>query len=301
MSENNLCKLVQKQTNSCFDKTSEPTLANAGQHERNFNQPDPNVFNGSHKTTGYKSPRQFQKKGTTVLSRFDKNKDGKLSPGEFAAQQKQAKLSMKAGSTKKRANPPNTEFRRMYERGDLPLQIDHGGVHNKLQWKIEIEKLDFHHYLPLFFSGLREVEEPYAFIAEQAIKDILKPTDDGANPQGKVLPVLPQLIIPIKEALNTRNPAILVKTLKIMMDLAKCEDFTGQALVPYYRQLLPICNIYKQSNLNVGDGIDYNQRKDDNIGTLVDETLKVLEINGGEDAFINIKYIIPTYETQMDN
>merc|ERR1719197_223346 len=94
---------------------------------------------------------------------------------------------------RQRANPPNTEFRRFYERGDLPIQIDHGGVNNKIQWKIEIEKLDFHHYLPLFFSGLRETEEPYRFLAEQGTKDMINSA--GSN---KILPVIPQLIIPIK-------------------------------------------------------------------------------------------------------
>ena len=32
-------------------------------------------------------------------------------------------------------------------------------------------------------------------------------------------------------------------------------------------------------------------------GELVLETLQVLEMRGGEDAFINIKYMIPTYES----
>lgn len=59
-------------------------------------------------------------------------------------------------------------------------------------WKVDITKLDFHHYLPIFFDGLREMEEPYAFLAEQGIKDML------INANSKVLPVLPQLIIPIK-------------------------------------------------------------------------------------------------------
>ena len=41
------------------------------------------------------------------------------------------------------------------------------GVHNRIQWKIEVIKLDFHHYLPIFVDGLRENEEPYRFIAEE--------------------------------------------------------------------------------------------------------------------------------------
>ncbi len=32
---------------------------------------------------------------------------------------------------------------------------------------MEISKLDFHHYLPIFFDGLRESEEPYRFLAEE--------------------------------------------------------------------------------------------------------------------------------------
>lgn len=53
-------------------------------------------------------------------------------------------------------------------------------------------QLDFHHYLPIFFDGLRELEMPYAFLAEQGVYDMLSA---GSN---KVLPVIPQLIIPIK-------------------------------------------------------------------------------------------------------
>ena len=66
-----------------------------------------------------------------------------------------------------RPNPPNTDFRRFYERGDLPVSVDHGGVKNRVCWKVDLEKLDFHHYLPIFFDGLREVEVPFSVLAEQ--------------------------------------------------------------------------------------------------------------------------------------
>ena len=49
--------------------------------------------------------------------------------------------------------------------------------------------------------------------------------------------------------------------------------------------------------VNSGDGIEYSQRKRENLGELINETLEKLEIHGGEDAFINIKYMIPTYES----
>ena len=192
---------------------------------------------------------------------------------------------------RQRANPPNSEFRRFYERGDLPIQIDHGGVANRIQWKIEIDKLDFHHYLPLFFSGLRELEQPYEFLAYEGVMDMI------SNGVGKVLPVIPQLIIPIKTALNTRRPQVIVRVLRVLQKMVQAEEFIGQALVPYYRQILPVLNIFVRNNLNQGDSIDYSQRRGTNIGDLIIETLELFEVHGGEDAFINIKYLVPTYQS----
>ena len=169
---------------------------------------------------------------------------------------------------------------------------------NRLAWKVEIQKLDFHHYLPIFFDGLREQELPYAFIAEQGVLDML---EAAAH---KVLPVVPQLIIPIKTALNTREKDVIVKVLKILQSLVNSDiavsggsGLIGQALVPYYRQILPVLNIFINNNDNLGDSIDYGQRKRQNLGDLIMQTLEQLEIHGGEDAFINIKYLIPTYQS----
>jgi len=68
-----------------------------------------------------------------------------------------------AGAMKKR-DPAPTTFRKFYERGDLPIAVEHrasGG--NRIQWKVDPEKLDYHHYLPIFFDGLRETKEAYVF------------------------------------------------------------------------------------------------------------------------------------------
>ena len=106
---------------------------------------------------------------------------------------------------------------------------------------------------------------------------------------------------------------VMCRTLKALQQLAKSADYIGQALVPYYRQLLPIFNMFKNNNrtlyysvllvklnfgmifmqnsllisVNTGDGIDYHQRHQENIGDLIQETLEILEKRGGPDAFIN--------------
>ena len=51
--------------------------------------------------------------------------------------------------------------------------------------------------------------------------------------------------------------------------------------------------------VNSGDGIDYGQQKRQNMGDLVNETLEAFENEGGPDAFINIKYMVPTFESAL--
>ena len=44
------------------------------------------------------------------------------------------------------------------------LTLRRRGVKSRIQWKVDVTKLDYHHYLPIFFDGLREVEEPYRYV-----------------------------------------------------------------------------------------------------------------------------------------
>jgi hypothetical protein len=199
-----------------------------------------------------------------------------------------------AGAFLERPAKP-TSFRKFYERGDFPIALEHDTKGNRIAWKVEIEKLDYHHYLPLFFDGLCETTHPYEFFARQGVHDML---EHGGS---KILPVIPQLIIPIKNALNTRKRPVICTTLKVLQHLVVSGEMVGEALVPYYRQILPILNIFKNNNRNSGDGIDYSQQKRENIGDLIQETLEGFERHGGEDAFINIKYMVPTYESCMLN
>ncbi|XP_011149131.1 parkin coregulated gene protein homolog isoform X1 [Harpegnathos saltator] len=217
--------------------------------------------------------------------------------------------------------PKPSTFRKFYKRGALPISLENDGYDQKINWKVDIEDLDFHHYLPMFFDGLTETEQPYKFLAEQGISDML----EHGGP--KILPVIPQLIIPIKNALNTRMPEIICTTMKVLQRLVRSADCIGEALVPYFRQILPIPNLLKDRNgkhaerlnfscktmifpkknktlvipVNLGEGIDYSQQRGENAADLIQETLEILERYGGEDAFINIKYMVPTYESCMMN
>ncbi|KAH0793562.1 parkin coregulated protein [Histomonas meleagridis] len=185
----------------------------------------------------------------------------------------------------------HTEFRRFYDRGDIPVRLVHTTYKNAIAWSVEPSLLDYQHYLPLFVDGLREKEEPYKFFARKGTWELLK---QGGT---RVLQVLPQIVIPLKKALDTRDLEILPVALRTMQKIVKSCDLAGEALIPHYRQLLPVLNEFIMCNKNLGDQIEYGQRKRQNIGDLINETLEVLELNGGPEAFINIQYMIPTYQS----
>ena len=152
-----------------------------------------------------------------------------------------------------------SDFRLHYDRGDLPVLVKHEKG-TSIQWKD-----------PTF--------------------DILDHVKDN------IVKIIPQLILPLKTALNTRDVDIIAVALKVIQKLVMSSDLAGEALVPYYRQLLPIFNLYRNHNVNIGDYFEYGQRKKKCLGDLIQETLEKMELNGGDDAFINIKYMIPTYES----
>ena len=63
--------------------------------------------------------------------------------------------------------PARSTFRQSYDRGDFPISLKHDGRGNRITWKVPLESLDYHYYLPLFFDGLRETQHPYVFFAVQ--------------------------------------------------------------------------------------------------------------------------------------
>lgn len=61
-------------------------------------------------------------------------------------------------------------------------------------------------------------------------------------------PLLTFAVSCLSDALNTRNRQVICTTLKVLQHLVMSADMVGEALVPYYRQILPIFNIFKNMN-----------------------------------------------------
>lgn len=104
---------------------------------------------------------------------------------------------------------PQTLFRKMYERGDLPIGVKHG-ARLGIDWKVPIEALNIKIYFPIFLDGLREKQNPFKFVAEQGSMAILKAADEE-----RLLPCLTEIIRPIRKNLNTKDKPTLVLVIKV--------------------------------------------------------------------------------------
>ncbi|XP_070069920.1 uncharacterized protein [Drosophila takahashii] len=120
------------------------------------------------------------------------------------------------------ANDPGrgTLFRMYFDRGDLPIKMEYLCGGDKIGWTVDIEKLDYSLYLPLFFDGLAETKHPYKTYARQGVTDLLLAGGE------KIHPVIPQLILPLKSEYqglgwhaNASNFFGLIGTLRIRIQI----------------------------------------------------------------------------------
>lgn len=165
-----------------------------------------------------------------------------------------------------------------------------------LEFKAPIESLDVSYYLPIFIDGLRERKQPFRFVAQEGTMQLIHFGD-----RSQIIACLPELVYPIKFALESCDKPTIILALRVLQSLSSSGKDVAECLVPFYRQLLPALNRYKNHKRNLGDQMDFSQNKHDGrtLGETIEETLTLLEQTGGEDAFINIKYIVPTYETAL--
>uniref|UniRef100_A0A914ZK47 Uncharacterized protein n=1 Tax=Parascaris univalens TaxID=6257 RepID=A0A914ZK47_PARUN len=156
------------------------------------------------------------------------------------------------------------KFRIIYDGGGLPVRIDHSGTGER-------------------FKSLYWLSDPGTLSLEN-LDDLLSKFCLGLP----LLDQVPALRASLYSSDNEKRKTIL-KLITRVTQMEPC----GLALVPYYRQLLPPLRMVSYCGFK-GD-IDY--RYGPTIDELVETTLNTLEKTGGPNAYINIKYIIPTYQS----
>ncbi|KAG3174611.1 hypothetical protein PC128_g18003 [Phytophthora cactorum] len=215
---------------------------------------------------------------------------------KHSTQLAQEALPPLAGAFKKRGAPAS-KFPQAYARNELPIMIEggKGGGKSGLRWTTPMEDLDFGKYFPLFVDGMREKAFPFSFLAREGAFQLAAFAQRYPN---KLVDCLHRVIPALRTNLETRDDGVLRDALLLLQQIAQTAG-VGPLLVPYYRQMLPILNLFKGKRRNLGDEIDFRQQRLQDLGEVIMETLEMLEQTGGEDAFINIKYMVPTYESAL--
>lgn len=195
----------------------------------------------------------------------------------------QQRLKAKEEAARKKKKPdrrlpsisiPESMFPNRYVRGELPCTIEHGTSGKYLSWACPLENLDYEYYLPLFFDGLQCAKDPTCFLARQGIEDMLYAARGFPE---RIKSAVPLLARPLRNALSKFDTHILLGVLKALQQLITCNDGIGEVLLPYGKQFLGPISLFMDRNRNIGDSIDYGQRRGDDVGEeVITITLSVL-------------------------
>lgn len=146
--------------------------------------------------------------------------------------------------------------------------------------------------------------QPYRFVAETGITDLLIALRNHQS----IVTVLPQLVRGIRAGLYSFDIEKKKFCLKTLSRITAMQGI-GAQLVPFYRQLLPPLRKYHPIIVTVtmefsgtvrqsrsrSDRVHYDKGRQ--IEEIITSTLNDLERSGGPNALINIKYLLPHYES----
>ncbi|CEG46986.1 Uncharacterized conserved protein [Plasmopara halstedii] len=166
-----------------------------------------------------------------------------------------------------------TIFSSSYDSGLIPCRINHGSIRNSLLWTTDPKTLSYDPLLITCIKGFLETEHPFVFLSRAAFCDLMV----LENAYNKTVPILAQVIVPLREALMAKDDDTFLMALKatrLLSNLVKSEMnmHLSKLTQQIHRKLLA-----------------------NNFRAEVGETLAVLESNGGKEALAIICSKIPTY------
>jgi len=160
-----------------------------------------------------------------------------------------------------------------------------------------LRDLDFHYYLPVLLTGLAETAEPYTFLAEMAVRDLIS----FGGKHCRLLTVVDKCVLPLKACIASSNPAVVQRGLKTLQHLMICDlEYSGDAQVTvglsmrrHFRLLLPVLSVTR----NVMTSKNTPQTLE--AAAQVVNTLEVLEQHGGIGVTREIKLNFPDYVSSL--
>ncbi|KAG8468959.1 hypothetical protein KFE25_007477 [Diacronema lutheri] len=242
-----------------------------------------------------------------------------------------------AGAIAPRASPPDTAFRRAKDFGDVPLSLAAGaGAGPPVRWIVEPREVDrrlalaererregrnagaavdvprysCEQLLVLCCEGVRELEPTYHLLALHGASSLIEHLSKPPDPLA-ILPLVPQLVAPLRTALSTRQPMVVAAALKLLQQLACCGPRAAKALLPGLPSLLPLVALWVGADLRGAPGaagggtagaakageIEWAQHRRANLGALTDELLEMLARECGPDGARAVRSFVPTWST----
>lgn len=192
-------------------------------------------------------------------------------------------------------------MREFYERGDLPVSVERPSTHpsgGSLVWEVEPNLLDYETYLPMFFGGLLETEEPYALFARRGILDMLQHGEDSS-----VADAVHLIIAPLREALLTGDPRICVTAIESMQAVLRVGKKSASAMLPFLKSILPCFRrllLSQKWQPHDDKSLDSGKRGSVDLHTMIEETLHLFNRFGGSNAYKVIKMMIPMYDSPVN-
>lgn len=183
---------------------------------------------------------------------------------------------MKAANPFSHSTKGRTQFTSMYDAGNIPCRIRHGGStkSNKVQWDIPMDAVQYMSVLPALAEGIREKVHPHAFIARAGFKDLMEHIG-----KERAMTQLDKVVRGIRQALMDKDPTVFRAAMEATrITSSVCKD----ALNTHLKALL----------MQISKKALKSKFKDD-----VTLTLQTLEENGGPPALKQIKAKVPTYTT----
>lgn len=101
----------------------------------------------------------------------------------------------------------------------------------------------------------------------QGVEDLL--LSARGHPE-RVIPCLKNCTRFIRNALDTMNLSVVVGVFKAIQQLVQVGPGVGEALLPYSKMFLSPISSFLDMTRNIGDSIDYGQRRNDDIGEEVE-------------------------------
>ncbi|KAL3669243.1 hypothetical protein V7S43_005626 [Phytophthora oleae] len=166
-----------------------------------------------------------------------------------------------------------TNFSSAYDSGSIPCRINHGGIRNALQWTKDPNTVSYDPLLITCVEGFLETEHPFVFLARATFRELMKLEDA----REKTLPILAQVIVPLRGALMTKDDDTFLMALEAIRLLSELIEGDMNIYLPKLAQQIHRKLLTKQLRADVED------------------TLGVLESNGGKEALAIIRSKIPTY------